>query len=99
MTDSELGARVKQLLADLGEDPDAIAARLVTLGVRGVRNRADACPIFCYLKANGVPVVSVDSCTIDIGDLMVTPDPIEFFIRGFDEGWYSGLVDPAAVET
>ena len=101
MTAADHTATVAELLAGLGDTPDAVADTLRARGIKGVREHCCACPIAELLKRNGIPNPHVECAR-------VWPDPdsmwkvstrmpaaVQVFIDRFDEGVYLDLgVEP-----
>lgn len=91
-TATELKSRVEQLLDGLGDDGDAVAEHLKTLGVTGVPKDGHACPIYNYLRANDIALAAVDIESIDFDDgWMDTPPAVRDFIEDFDDGYFPEL--------
>ena len=92
----DLAAR---LLSDLGDSPDAVAARLGVLGVVGEPDDAWRCPIAQYLLQQ-VPDVRVVTVGDDAAEVYLRsprpvtvglPGPVRAFCVRFDHGDYPGL--------
>lgn len=88
--------RALELLAQLGDTPDQIAANLTKLGIKGARQRSCACPIFNYLAKAGVPLIGVDSEMVAYPDsvsrdMLWLPEPVGQFVYRFDQGDYRAL--------
>lgn len=94
-----------QILADLGDTPDAVADRLRALGITGQQVSGCACPIALYLNQNGFSGASVNHLTALVknpaGDFktieVAMPRPVSRFINRFDDGVYLDLVEVAHV--
>ncbi len=107
----DLRRAVRGCLADLGDSPQVVAARLHGYGVTGLPGRADDCPMARYLRALIGSERSVGRIGVLEQRLRVTrrglhlpfsvalPPAIRTFVRSFDEGRYSELVDEAAGRT
>jgi hypothetical protein len=97
-TDSDAPQDPADLLAELGEHPDMIAARLAAecaWGVPGSRNR---CPLAKYLRRKLGTLASVDRDGAVLGrPVRTVPLPVacRSFVRKFDKGRYPELVEPA----
>lgn len=88
---------IAQLLAELGDTADDVADRLRALGIKGERGVGEHCPIANLLHSNGYEGAEVDTDTIypegSFGDVEVdAPEPVEEFIRRFDDGVYLDLI-------
>lgn len=84
---------IRDLLAHLGDTPDAVANSLRLRGFVGVRDDGCNCPVANYLRAHGVDEVNVtrtdiaDDRTVGVHPgywSMPTPGPIAEFIEAFD---------------
>ncbi|WP_433299019.1 hypothetical protein ACQP2F_45080 [Actinoplanes sp. CA-030573] len=103
---AEVADHIGEVLAALGETPDAIAARLAELGENGYRDAADRCPIANYLihtvsLVRSVAVLDrvIDLYTwTDINIGLATTDPVADFVFLFDGGRYPQL-DASALAT
>jgi hypothetical protein len=102
-TMTEVRNHVEQLLFSLPSDPDKIATRLATSGIRGYRGKPRACPLGLWLLAAcdelenvaityGVEILLVDGGRIAIVDW---PPSVGTFVRNFDEGKYPVLIGEA----
>ncbi len=95
-------AALAELLAGLGDTPDAVADRLRALGIKGVQGDACFCPIARFLDSDSTPYRCaavtdlssiVDSPAEDYRTLQVSnPAPVAEFIGRFDAGIYLDLV-------
>ena len=93
---ADIETRVRELLDELGDDRDKIAASLAAKGIKGQRTEGTACPIFNYLRSEGASVVSVDAEEIDLGyGAIRLPVPVGDFVWAFDDNVYPELVETA----
>ena len=101
-----LADRVADLIADLGDTPDAIAYHLAKAGISGRRADATCCPIANYLlrAEPSFDLVDVYGEVIDVstrtGHTTSLPAPaaINEFVKVFDfENGYPDLISHAEV--
>ncbi len=77
---------LNDLLAELGENVEAVAAELERREIRGVPGVPDACPIARYLKTRDVRVTYVSGMFIEVlGESYDMPDTAGDFVGEFDE--------------
>lgn len=91
--------RVAELLAELGDTPDAVADKLRALGVKGYRNDCGACPIAAYLAVGtDYAGIEVSGYSVFVDDVRATglPQSVAGFIRSFDRGVYLDLVEASS---
>jgi len=95
----DLTDRIADLIARLGDTPDAIAYRLAEARITGNRADAGCCPIANYLRRAEPCIELVDVCG-DAIDVWTTagehawlraPDEIEEFVSLFDTERYPHL--------
>ena len=86
-------AQVLELLTDLGNTPDGVAAEPRAAGAHGCRWGAKTCPIYHYLvqRCPGITIVHVDGIAVDIEiggryDEVCVTEPVSEFITRFDNG-------------
>jgi hypothetical protein len=87
MSDSATKERIEQLLRDLGDTEEAVAAKLTKLGCFGDRSSCRSCPVARYLtRATGIVWTVHTGCAIArLCDLrVILPRPVNAFIDGFD---------------
>lgn len=78
-------ARVRALLAALGDTPEAVAATLLAGGYRGDPGSACGCPVAKYLEAEGLEGVLVYGQVRWNGSgWLDLPDPVLSFTSRFD---------------
>jgi hypothetical protein len=104
----ELDARVRQLLIDLGDTPDAVADRLRALEIKGQCGQPRRCPIANYVRSRmpeEVGAVSAIPSRVRVlrGEApisrwggTVTTEAVYVFIRRFDRGVYLDLIEVSA---
>lgn len=83
------------LLQDLGDSPKAIAQKLESEGVRGVRFLGCSCALARYLEKHGHPA-SVDYYQVKLlnePESWSTSTVLEQFARNFDQGLYPSLIE------
>lgn len=104
--DPALVQRITDLLAGLGDTPDAVAARLGEMGIRGVVKEPELCPIAMVVRtvdgADEVGYLNVCNSAMTLDDTAwEVPEPIELppavkaFVRAFDGGLYPDLIEAA----
>lgn len=79
-------ATIPELLASLGDTPDAVAASLHAAGIRGKRLSCRACPIAECLHAHN-PMVDVRVTTKNVcvnNQMFRLPEPVQLFVIEFD---------------
>lgn len=104
-TTPDVTADVCRTLAELGTNADQVADSLRARAIKGFQNFPECCPIANLLTTlPGVHDVEVSEAAIQfaIGDQyqeIDTPEPVEKFVRNFDDGIYLDLVDRAEAES
>ncbi len=95
---------ITELLAELGDAPDAIAAALRDRGVVGCREYCRRCPIAVYLQRNGIREASVTHSIADGWEngrfkTVTMPIQVRRFVMNMDRGEYPDLevIDHATV--
>jgi len=96
----ELADHVMDLLAGLGDTPDAIAARLAAAGITGTLSDASCCPIAAWLRRvePGLDLAAVLGDVIylrtgtGVETTVTTPDAVNEFTALFDTGRYPSLI-------
>ncbi|MEU7907942.1 hypothetical protein [Actinoplanes sp. NPDC049118] len=99
----ELADRIADLIAELGDTPDAIAHHLAEAGVTGRRADATCCPVANYLRRAEPCITDVDvyGDTIDAWTVtgvlahVLAPDEIHEFVTLFDTQRYPHLIGAA----
>lgn len=88
-------ADLTNMLAALGDTPDAVADQLRALGIKGGQSDYCGCPIANYLLQSGAYtcVFVAPSEILADADMVQTPMPIAAFIGRFDVGDYPDLID------
>lgn len=90
---------VPDLLAELGDTPDQIAASLRERGITGCRGSACDCPLAVYLAAKGYPSVLVQAPLITWPEGAIWREikvhSVTAFVNDFDFGRYPDLVRAA----
>jgi hypothetical protein len=97
MTDA-MQNHLNDLLAELGEEVEAIAAELERREIRGTPGQPHSCPIAHYLKTRDVRVNYVSSMCIEVLDERYDmPDATGDFVGEFDEDpdRFPALVEPS----
>lgn len=86
-------ADLADMLATLGDTPDAVADQLRALGIKGGQSDYCGCPIARYLLQSGAYtcVFVAPSEILADADMIQTPMPIALFIGRFDVGDYPDL--------
>lgn len=89
---------IKELIDELPGTPDEIAAHLLSLGIKGVKEDAHQCPIASYLifLLGGSPTdfMVCRTCAHWYDDRyhdLKLPPPVRSFITKFDLGHYPDL--------
>lgn len=78
-------ARVRALLAALGDTPEAVAATLLAGGHRGDPGSACGCPVAVYLRSEGVEYAEVDGNSVAWdAESVLAPTAIGDFVVRFD---------------
>jgi hypothetical protein len=101
----EIADRIAELIADLGDTPDAIAQHLGDAGITGNLVDATCCPIANYLLAAEpcIDVIDVYGDTIAASTVtgetahLSAPDAVNEFVTLFDTERYPHLIDHRAV--
>lgn len=102
---TNMGDTVAKALSNLGEDP---AVKLASLGIRGYRGNAGACPVATYLVSvlpSDYRVVVTNSCCVTSIRGTLThwrtpvPPAIANFIDAFDQGRHPDLIAETIIET
>jgi hypothetical protein len=96
-------ADLRQLLADLGDTPDAVADRLRALDIKGKPVSGDCCPIARYVIRHGFAWASVTHMSVMVNNpdrefaqhMEPCPKPVRSFIERFDHGAYRDLTEVA----
>lgn len=109
MQSTDIAARVRQALADLGPDPDTIADRLRQLGVKGYRSEECHCVLAVYLQRALDPAWIVEVLETSVRVLpgdgvsgpaepvgVPLPEHVTWFVQRFDKGAYPDLVEGAS---
>jgi hypothetical protein len=90
---------LRDLVHNLGDTPDTIAAALRAGGHVGNRNHATSCPVAQYLAGRfpcsrvGYGVIQVFIPGKQVPIEITMPMAISLFVRRFDAGEYPDLVD------
>jgi len=105
VTATTTARRVRYLLADLGDSPDAVAETLRAAGITGVREVGSACPVANWLHHQeptlGDLEVSEEEVALLLSDddepgdhfeWVIQTDAVADFIVRFDHGHYPDLV-------
>ena len=96
----EIADRIAELIAELGDTPDAIAYHLAESRITGRRADATCCPLAVYLRRaeQGLDWVEVYGPAIDVGTLdghtvsLSMPDEVYEFVTLFDTERYPHLL-------
>lgn len=103
----ELREAVSGLVEDLGQSPAAVADRLAADHVKGVPGSAQECAVARYLRAivgsdSRVKEVLVSDTHVRVlrpglrpAVMVSLPVAVTAFIRAFDSGCFSAVVEPA----
>lgn len=87
--------RAEAALRTLGKlSAEGIAALFLKLGIKGKRNKCEACPVYNYMKRRGVRRHTVygSSTRLPGGIFLTNPTEVSVFIRSFDvDREYSSL--------
>jgi hypothetical protein len=88
-------SHIYQILQELGTDPATMSAKLVELGIKGKRGSPTHNPIAHYLWRFDIKgYISVSQVNIRAeGQLLPTPDHISEFIRLFDKGELTWMLE------
>ncbi len=87
---------ITELLDELGETPDKVAAKLQELGIVGTPGCRASCPVAVYLKLNGFGLAEVAStwaCTYQASNWICVDLPLAVrqFVRLMDMGKWPEL--------
>jgi hypothetical protein len=96
-------AEILALLVDLGSTADEVAAKLISFGIKGEREKCSTCPVAQYLFSKGVVAKINDPTWFGLGGVGIGVDSYWYplatypqltgvfnFIRAFDRGQYPG---------
>ncbi|MBL8793146.1 MAG: hypothetical protein JNM56_04520 [Planctomycetia bacterium] len=88
--------KLRKLIQDLGDTPQAIADQLKAFDCKGERGEHDRCPIANYLRTKGALFVSVAESSIEVTDdvrgaEIPTPGAALAFLELFDAGQFKEL--------
>lgn len=98
MTAADHTAAVAELLAGLGDTPDAVADTLRAKGIKGKRGDFCGCPVArCVQELLGTENANVsDVWVYFVAGRVPTPRPVSDFLSLFDRGVYLDLVEVEA---
>ena len=88
----------REALAELPDDPDAIADVMRGYGIKGRQRDPDECVLARYLRdAVGEPVLCGFSfASYGFRQPAVIPENVSAFVERFDDGAYPDLIEDAA---
>lgn len=94
---ASLRLRVRELLADLGSNPDEVAATLRRLSITGYLRAPASCPVASYLNNHIYhELLFVTPQNVyhqeNIRIIAATPHAVSDFMERFDAGGYPDLV-------